>query len=80
LLFRHNIDPNVNARIRELISAALTQFGKQHVYIKVRASIPDNTTVILNFVKIPEEELDLLVDIVKYLGNSDLGIYKIIVE
>ena len=80
LLFRRNIDPNVNARIRELISAALAQFGKQHVYIKVRASIPDNTTVILNFVKIPEQELDLLVDIVKYLGNSDLGIYKIIVE
>ena len=80
LLFRRNIDPNVNAKIRELISAALNQFGKGHVYIKVRASIPDNTTVVLNFVKIPEEELDLLVDIIKYLGNSDLGIYKIIVE
>lgn len=80
LMFRRNIDPNVTARIHEMISLALSHFGKESVYIKVKASIPDQSTVILNFVKIPEEELDLLVDIIKFLGNSDLGIYKVILE
>ena len=63
-----------------MISIALSHYGKEDVYIKVKASIPDSSTVILNFVKIPEEELDLLVDIIKFLGNSDLGIYKVILE
>lgn len=80
LMFRRNIDPNVTSRLHEMISIALSHFGKENVYIKVKASIPDSSTVILNFVKIPEEELDLLVDIIKFLGNSDLGIYKVILE
>ena len=80
LMFRRNIDPNVTSRIHEMISIALSHYGKEDVYIKVKASIPDSSTVILNFVKIPEEELDLLVDIIKFLGNSDLGIYKVILE
>lgn len=80
LMFRRNIDPNVTTRIHEMISIALSHYGKEDVYIKVKASIPDSSTVILNFVKIPEEELDLLVDIIKFLGNSDLGIYKVILE
>ena len=79
-MFRRPIDPNITARIHEMISIALSHYGKEHVYIKVRASIPDSSTVVLNFVKIPEEELPLLVDVIKFLGNSDLGIYKVILE
>ncbi len=80
LMFKNTIDPNVTVRIHELISVALTEFKKEDVYIKVKASIPDNATVVLNFVKYPEEEMQLLVDIIHFLGNSDLGIYKIILE
>ena len=80
LMFRRPIDPNVTSRIHELISAALAYYHKEHIYIKVKAAIADSTTVVLNFVKIPEEELDLLVNIIKLLGNSDLGITKVILE
>jgi len=80
LIFRHNVDPNVTARIHEMISVALSHFHKEHVYIRIKASIPEPSTVLLNFVKIPEEEMDLLVNIIKLLGNSDLGIAKAILE
>lgn len=80
LMFRHKVDPNVTSKIHELISSALGYFHKEHVYIKVKASITKSSTVVLNFVKIPEEEIDLLIDIIKILGNSDLGISKIIME
>jgi hypothetical protein len=80
LMFRHKVDPNVTSKIHELISSALGYFHKEHVYIKVKASITESSTVVLNFVKIPEEEIDLLIDIIKILGNSDLGISKIIME
>ena len=80
LMFRHRVDPHVTSRIHELITDALGYFHKEHVYMKVRASIPESSTVVLNFVKIPKEEMDLLIDIIKILGNSDLGISKIIME
>ena len=80
LLFKGSIDPNVTARLYELISKALTEFGKEKVYIKIKASMPDDASVVLNFVKFPEEEYQLLIDIINYLGHSDLGIYKIILE
>ena len=80
LLFARTIDPNITARLREMISFALTEFKKDKLYIKVKASTPDNTTVVLNFVKFPEEEKQLLVDIINYLCNSDLGIYRALLE
>lgn len=80
LMFRHNVDPNVTSRIHEMISVALEHFGKQHVYIRIKASIPEPSVVLLNFVKIPEEEMELLVNIIKMLGNSDLGISKVTLE
>ena len=80
LMFRRSADPNVTARIHEMISYALTDFGKEHIYMKVKASMPDNYTVVLNFVKFPEEEFDLLVKIINYLGKSDLGVYKVVLD
>lgn len=80
LMFRRSADPNVTARIHEMISYALTEFGKEEIYMKVKASMPDNSTVILNFVKFPEEEFDLLIKIINYLGKSDLGVYKVVLD
>ena len=79
-MFKSRIDPNITTRIHELITKAITEFHKEDVYIKVKASIPDNTTVVLNFVEIPDSEFPLLVDLIKYLGKSELGIYKAILE
>ena len=80
LMFRRNADPNVTARIHEMISYALTEFGKNNIYMKVKASMPDACTVVLNFVKFPEQEFDLLVKLINYLGKSDLGVYKVVLD
>ena len=76
LLFRRSVDPNVTARIHEIIKATIDYYGKGDVYIRIRASLPDSTTVRLDFVEIPVEEMELLTNIIKVLGNSGLGIAK----
>ena len=80
MLFRNAVDEGITAKIRELIAAAIKIKKKERVYIKMRASVPDSTTVVLDILQIPEEEIQLLVDIIHYLGNSNIGIYKVILE
>lgn len=80
LLFRHQIDPNITKRIHEIILSTIKYFHKENVYIKIRATVPDSTTVNLFFEKIPEEENELLIDIIKVLGKSELGITKVYLE
>lgn len=80
LLFRRSVDPNITARIYEIIKATLEYYGKDKIYLKIKATVPNNETVNLEFVKIPMEEMDLLSNIIKVLGNSGLGIAKAIVE
>ena len=80
LLFRRPIDPNITKRIHEIILTTIKYFHKENVYIKIKATVPDSTTVNLHFVKIPEEETELLINIIKVLGKSDLGITKVFLE
>ncbi len=80
LMFRKSVDPNVTARIYEIIKATIEYYGKEKVYLKIKATVPDSSTVCLEFVKIPMEEMELLSNIIKVLGNSGLGIAKAIVE
>ena len=80
LLFRRPVDPNITKRIHEIILTTVKYFHKENVYIRVKATVPDSTTVNLHFVKIPEEETELLVNIIKVLGKSDLGITKVFLE
>ena len=80
MLFRTAVDESVTSRIRELIAEAIKKFGKERVYIKMKATVPDSTTVILDILQIPEEEIQLLIDIIHHLGNSNIGIYKVIME
>lgn len=80
LLFKNLIDPNITARIHEIIKATVEYYKKENVSIKIKASVPDERTVVLDFVKIPEEEHELFVNIIKVLGGSNLGITKAIVE
>ena len=79
-LFRRAVDPNITARIYEIIKTTLEYYGKEKMYMRIKATIPDTTTVILEFVEIPMEEMTLLSNIIKVLGNSGLGIAKAIVE
>ncbi len=80
LLFRRSVDPNITARIHEIVKATLDYYGKSKVYLKIKATVPDSQTVVLEFLKIPMEEMELLGNIIKVLGNSGLGIAKAIVE
>lgn len=80
LLFRRPVDPNITKRIHEIIVSTVKYFHKENVFMKIKATVPDATTVNLHFVKIPEEEHELLVNIIKVLGKSDLGITKVFLE
>ena len=80
LLFRRSVDPNVTARIHEILKATLEYYGKQKVYMRIKATVPDSTTVCLEFVQFPLEEMELLGNIIKVIGNSGLGIAKAILE
>ncbi len=76
LIFRGGVDQSVTKRIHEIILATIKYYHKEDVYIKIKATIPDSSTVNLEFVKIPENEMPLLVNIIKVLGRSDLGITR----
>ena len=80
LLFRRSVDPNITARIHEILKATLEYYGKQKVYMRIKATIPDTTTVCLEFLQFPLEEMELLGNIIKVIGNSGLGIAKAILE
>ena len=80
LRFRRSVDPNITTRIYEIIKATIEYYGKEKVYLRIKASVPDTETVRLDFVEIPLEEMELLSNIIKVLGNSGLGIAKAIVE
>ena len=80
LIFRRHVDPNITKRIQEIIVTTIKYFHKEDVYIKIKATVPDSTTVNLEFLQIPEEETELLVNIIKVLGKSELGITKVFLE
>ena len=79
-LFRKSVDPNITNRIYEIMKATVEYYGKDRVYLKIKATVPDSQTVVLDFEHIPIEEMELLGNIIKILGNSGLGIAKAIIE
>ena len=80
LLFRKSVDPNITTRIYEIMKATVEYYGKDRVYLKIKATVADTQTVVLDFEQIPIEEMELLGNIIKILGNSGLGIAKAIIE
>lgn len=80
LLFRRSVDPNITTRIYEIMKATVEYYGKDRIYLKIKATVADTQTVILDFEQIPMEEMPLLGNIIKILGNSGLGIAKAIIE
>ena len=53
---------------------------KENVYIRIKATIVDTTTLLLAFSEVPESEERLIVDIIQVLGKSNIGITKAILE
>ena len=80
LLFRRPVDVNVIKRIKEIIEDTLVKSHKEHVHIHIKAYPIDSYTINLDIMKIPETEGELLVAIIKAIGNGNIGITKIIVE
>ena len=74
--FRRMLDPNITKRIYEIVKATIEFYKKEDVYIRIKASVPDNTTVKLEFLEVPEAESELVVNIIKAIGKSDLGVVK----
>ncbi len=80
LVFRRSVDPNITTRIQQIIKATVDYYGKDNVYLRIKAIVPDSQTVILEFADLPIEEMELLGNIIKILGNSGLGIAKAIID
>lgn len=80
LHFERPVDPNIHGRLRSLIENTVQYFKKENVPISVRSALADGQAVNLHFYRIPREEYELLIHIVKVLGNSGLGIKKITLE
>ena len=78
--FRRALDPNITKRIYEIVKGTIEYYGKQDVYIRIKASVPDDTTVRLEFLEVPESEMELVVNIIKVIGKSDLGVVKAILD
>ena len=80
LIFRGVLDYNVTVEIQKLIVKTLEKFDKSDLHIRVRATVPNNTTVLLEFLEYPEQEMELLYDIIKVIGSAGLGIAKAVLE
>ena len=80
LIFKYSVAQTATKKIHEIILATIKYFHKEDVYIRIKATVPDANTVVLDFVKIPENEIPLIVNIIKVLGKSDLGIIKAILD
>ena len=80
LLFRYKVDPNVTVVIQGILENTLKKFGKSDLHIRVRATVPSIDSVLLEFIEFPEQEMDLLYEIIKEIGKAGIGIAKAILE
>ena len=78
--FRDELPANIIASMESIIRNTLTDSKKTGVPIKIKASVASEKSVCLDFVRIPEEEEELLIKIVQAIGNGGLGIVKARVE
>ncbi len=79
LLFRYSVDLNVIKRIKEVVETTLVQNKKEKLNIHIKAYPQDANSINLE-IKLPRNEMDLLVSMMKALGGASLGITKIILE
>ena len=80
LLFRRRADLGVIKSIQSIVEDTLIKNNKQSVHIYMKAYPVDDYTINIDIIKMPKNEADLLVAIIKAIGNGGLGITKIILE
>jgi hypothetical protein len=80
LLFRKPVDLNVIKSIKEIVEQTLIANHKENVQIRMKAYPLDSTTIALDIIRMPASESELLVSIIKAIGNGGLGIGKITLE
>lgn len=79
LLFRYAVDLNVVKRIKEVVEKTLVENNKEKLNIHIKAYPQDTNSIVLE-IKLPQNETDLLVSMMKALGGASIGITKIILE
>lgn len=80
IIFRSPIDMSIVNQIKTIIELTLSANEKQHIHIKMKANQEDRYTINLDILKMPAEESELLIAIVKAIGNGRIGVSKIILE
>ena len=79
LMFRYAVDINVMKRIQEVMENTLVENGKEDLNIRIKAYPQDTNSIALE-IKLPGNEMELLVSMMKALGGASLGITKIVLE
>ena len=79
LMFRRSPDPSIAGSIHRIVEDTLVKQGKEHIHMRMKAQLRDST-IILDIINFPEDENELLINIIKAIGNGNLGITKIILE
>ena len=79
LMFRYSVDLNVIKRIKEVVEKVLMDNHKEKLNIHIKAYPQDSSSIALE-IKLPKNEMDLLVSMMKALGGASLGITKITLE
>ena len=77
---RGGADAAMMGRVKKIIIATIKYLNKEDVYMRIKASVVDYTTITLNFSELPENEAGLVESIIQVLGKSNLGITKAILE
>ena len=80
IIFRTSVDYSVFGRIKDTIETTVISLDKADVPILMRASLEGDNIINLNITKMPKNEEQLLISIVKAIGNSRIGVTKIIIE
>lgn len=80
ITFRKTVDMGVINRIQQIVEETLIESGKQDVPMHLKAFQIDDNTVGLDIIRLPIKEKDLIVTIMKALGNGHIGISRITVE
>jgi hypothetical protein len=79
ILFRYNIDSGILTRIKDVVEKTLIDNHKENVNIHIKAFPVDQSSITLE-IKLPDTEMELLVNMMKALGGAYMGITKIILE
>ena len=80
IIFRSSIDFGVFGKIKSVIEETIIREDKAYVPIAMKAFPEGDNVVNINITRMPRSEEELLITIVKAIGNARIGVTKIILE